>query len=151
MPGSKRQLPLYTLSVASQLSGVSTHSIRQYIDKGVIIPFKTESARHLFSDVDVIRLKSIKNDIQVHGLNMAGIKRAMAQTPCWLIKGCTKEEQNNCDAFKSYDQPCWAVEKKSGDCQDLNCHDCDVYGVVDRFDHLKDMFKTMAKIEFHQS
>jgi DNA-binding transcriptional MerR regulator len=33
-------------------SGIPVHSIRQYIDKGLIIPFKKESNRNLFSQVD---------------------------------------------------------------------------------------------------
>ena len=34
--------PIYTLAVASRLSETPTHSIRQYIDKGLIIPLKTD-------------------------------------------------------------------------------------------------------------
>ena len=45
-------LPLYTLGIASQLSEIPAHSIRQYIDEGLIIPFKLESKRHLFSQQD---------------------------------------------------------------------------------------------------
>jgi len=30
--------PLYTLRIAEELSGVSKYSIRQFIDKGLIIP-----------------------------------------------------------------------------------------------------------------
>jgi len=33
-------IPVYTLSVTADLSGIPDHSIRQYIDKGLIIPFK---------------------------------------------------------------------------------------------------------------
>jgi len=32
--------PVYTLGVASDLSRIPVHSIRQYIDKGLMIPFK---------------------------------------------------------------------------------------------------------------
>jgi hypothetical protein len=40
--------PVYTLSVTADLSGIPVHSIRQYIDKGLMIPFKKESSRNLF-------------------------------------------------------------------------------------------------------
>jgi len=146
LPGTKAQRPLYTLAVASNLSGVSSHSIRQYIDKGVILPFKTETDRHLFSDVDIKRLKNIKTDLQDYGLNMAGIKRAMAQTPCWLIKACTEDERKECTAYNTYDQPCWLVEDTGFSCADVDCRDCSVYGLVDHFDHLKDVFKSGATI-----
>ena len=52
--------PVYTLSIAADLSGIPVHSIRQYIDKGLMIPFKKESNRNLFSRVDVLRLKFIQ-------------------------------------------------------------------------------------------
>ncbi len=51
--------PVYTLSVTADLSGIPVHSIRQYIDKGLMIPFKKESSRNLFSQVDILRLKYI--------------------------------------------------------------------------------------------
>ena len=55
--------PVYTLRVASKLTSTPTHSIRQYIDKGLIIPFKTKTNRHLFSNVDIQRLKCITKAI----------------------------------------------------------------------------------------
>ena len=51
--------PVYTLSIAAGQSGIPVHSIRQYIDKGLIIPFKKDSSRNLFSQVDILRLKYI--------------------------------------------------------------------------------------------
>ena len=51
--------PVFTLSTTSALAGIPVHSIRQYIEKGLIIPFKKESSRNLFSHVDILRLKFI--------------------------------------------------------------------------------------------
>ena len=51
--------PVYTLSTTSTLSGIPVHSIRQYMDRGLILPYKKESKRNLFSQVDIIRLKYI--------------------------------------------------------------------------------------------
>jgi DNA-binding transcriptional MerR regulator len=64
--------PVYTLSTTSTLSGIPVHSIRQYIDKGLIIPFKKESNRNLFSQIDILRLKYIHNLLSEDGLNIAG-------------------------------------------------------------------------------
>jgi len=36
--------PVYTLSITADLSGIPVHLIRQYIDKGFMIPFKIESS-----------------------------------------------------------------------------------------------------------
>jgi MerR family transcriptional regulator/heat shock protein HspR len=52
--------PVYTLGVAAQLAEIPAHSIRQYIDTGLLIPYKLESKRHLFSQYDISRLKLIR-------------------------------------------------------------------------------------------
>ena len=62
---------VYTLSVTANLSGIPVHSIRQYIDKGLIIPFKKESSRNLFSQVDILRLKYIHKLLTQDGLNLS--------------------------------------------------------------------------------
>ena len=43
--------PVYTLGIASKLSEISVHSIRQYVDNGLSIPHTATSKRHLFSKV----------------------------------------------------------------------------------------------------
>jgi MerR family transcriptional regulator/heat shock protein HspR len=84
--------PVYTLSTTSTLSGIPVHSIRQYIDKGLIIPFKKESNRNLFSQIDILRLKYINNLLIEDGLNIAGIRKLLALIPCWVIRECSAEE-----------------------------------------------------------
>jgi DNA-binding transcriptional MerR regulator len=61
--------PVNTLSTTSSLSGIPVHSIRQYINKGLIIPFTKETGRHLFSLVDILRLKYINVLLDEGGLN----------------------------------------------------------------------------------
>src|SRR5674536_372346 len=74
--------PVYTLSTTSTLSGIRVHSIRQYIDKGLIIPFKKVSSRNLFSQVDILRLKYIHKLLDEDGLNIAGIRTLLGLIPC---------------------------------------------------------------------
>ena len=66
--------PVYTLSTTAVLSGIPVHSIRQYMDKGLIIPYKKKSNRNLFSQVDILRLKYIHKLLNEDGLNIAGIR-----------------------------------------------------------------------------
>ena len=84
----KHTEPIYTLSVAAKLSNTPPHSIRQYIDKGLLLPYKKDTKRHLFSDSDVERLIWIKKNIEERGLNFAGIKSLLAMLPCWKITNC---------------------------------------------------------------
>ncbi len=149
MKNLEAKTPLYTLRIAAELSGVSKYSIRQYVDKGLIIPFKTETDRHLFSQIDIKRLMSIRTDLTANGLNIAGIKRVMAQTPCWLIKPCTEAEYSNCDAYSSSNSPCWEASIKGPLCQETECHSCNVYQLVERVDDLKELFKDFGEYNPH--
>lgn len=53
---------VYTLGVASRLSKIPIPSIRQYMERGLIIPFKKESNRHLFSgNAKILIVKNVKS------------------------------------------------------------------------------------------
>ena len=119
--------PIYPLKIASQLTETSVYSIRQYIDKGLIIPFRTKTDRHLFSQVDIVRLNCIRRHLTTSGLNIAGIKAILALIPCWSIKKCSEESRINCDAYYSTSYPCWEASKKGKDCKNKNCRVCNIY------------------------
>jgi MerR family transcriptional regulator, heat shock protein HspR len=136
--------PVYTLSITSELSGIPIHSIRQYIDKGLIIPFRKESNRNLFSQVDILRLKFIHKLLVEDGLNVAGIKALLAVIPCWAIRNCSAEDRDNCQAFYSSTFPCWEASEKGTLCMNTNCRECDVYRVVEKNSDLKTFFKTIV-------
>lgn len=118
--------PIYTLRIASKLSGTPAHSVRQYIDKGLLIPFRTDTNRHLFSDIDIKRLKCIKKMIG-SGLNIAGIKALYASIPCWEIRNCPADNREDCDAFHSVIEPCWEASHKGKLCKNEDCRNCVVY------------------------
>jgi hypothetical protein len=135
--------PVYTLSTTSILSGIPVHSIRQYIDKGLIIPFKKESNRNLFSQVDILRLKYINNLLNEDGLNIAGIRKLMATIPCWAVRECSKGERETCQAYQSDSTPCWEASEKGTLCKNTNCRECDVYRIVENYPDVKSFIKTL--------
>ena len=104
--------PVYTLSITAGLSGIPVHSIRQYIDKGLIVPFRKESSRNLYSQIDILRLKYIHKLLDEDGLNIAGIKALLALIPCRAIRECSDEEREKCQAFLSVTYPCWEAFEK---------------------------------------
>ncbi|MBT8261430.1 MAG: MerR family transcriptional regulator [Bacteroidia bacterium] len=140
----KRTEPLYTLSVASRLSNTPTHSVRQYIDKGLILPFKTKNKRHLFSDVDISRLKCIRKHLDEQGLNIAGINALFALVPCWIIKPCSIEDRENCDAYSEIKKPCWQASNKGPECKNTDCRLCSVYQLPEKCVNLKDFIKKIT-------
>jgi MerR family transcriptional regulator, heat shock protein HspR len=135
---------VYTLSTASALSGIAVHSIRQYIDKGLIIPFKKESNRHLFSPVDILRLKYIHHLLVEDGLNIAGIRSVLALIPCWAIRKCSDVERAGCMAFQSNTYPCWEASEKGELCKNTNCRTCEVYRIVENYTDVKSYLKTLV-------
>jgi len=137
--------PIYTLRIASRLSGVQPHSIRQYIEKGLILPFKTKGKRHLFSEVDISRLKCIKKSLLEEGINIAGIKALFALIPCWAIKPCSADEREKCGAYCSTSQPCWEASDKSPTCKNVDCRTCNVYRIPEDCSDLKSLFKELLK------
>jgi len=143
IPEISSTAPIYTLSVASSLSGIPVHSIRQYIDKGLIIPFKKESARHLFSQVDIIRLKYIHKLLDADGLNIAGIRTLMAHIPCWALCHCSASDRKNCPAYNSDKDPCWDASEKGAPCKNTNCRECRVYKVVEDYPDVKSLLREL--------
>jgi MerR family transcriptional regulator, heat shock protein HspR len=135
--------PVYTLSTTSSLSGIPVHSIRQYIDKGLIIPFKKESNRNLFSQVDILRLKYIENLLNEDGLNIAGIRKLLSIIPCWTVRDCSKAEREKCQAYQSDSKPCWESSEKGTLCKNTSCRECDVYRIVENYDDIKSFLKTL--------
>jgi MerR family transcriptional regulator/heat shock protein HspR len=135
--------PVYTLGTTSTLSGIPIHSIRQYIDKGLIIPFRKESNRNLFSQVDILRLKYIHKLLNEDGLNIAGIRSLLAIVPCWAIRHCSDEEREKCQAFQSSGYPCWEASGKGILCRNTNCRECEVYRIVETYPDVKSFIRTL--------
>jgi MerR family transcriptional regulator/heat shock protein HspR len=135
--------PVYTLSITAGLSGIPVHSIRQYIDKGLIVPFRKETNRNLFSQVDILRLKFIHKLLNEDGLNIAGIRALLALIPCWAIRECPANEREICEAYKSNDFPCWEASEKGTLCRNTNCRECDVYRIVENYQDVKSFLKTL--------
>lgn len=133
--------PVYSLGTTSRLSEVSVYSIRQYIDNGLILPFITEKKRHLFSEVDVLRLKCIKKHLREGQLNIAGIRAMLSLIPCWAIHSCSMESRESCDAYYSVKKPCWEASEKGIECKNKDCRECIVYKFPEECGDIKTLIK----------
>jgi len=123
--------PVYTIGIASKLTKTSVHALRMYEKKGIILPYVTKTNRRLFSKSDIERIKCIRKHLDEDRLNIAGIKALLATIPCWLIKPCSKNSQQICDAYTNTLLPCWEAEYKAPECADADCRECDVYRMGD--------------------
>ncbi len=139
----ERSKPLFTLGIASELSEIPAHSIRQYIDIGLLIPYKRESKRHLFSQNDITRLKQIQRLIHDKGLNFAGVRTMMAMIPCWAIRKCSESDRNSCGAYDDNFQPCWEASEKGRLCRNENCRECEVYNTLNLETGIKPVLRAL--------
>jgi len=129
--------PVYTIGVAASKLGISVHSLRQYEREGLILAHKTPTGRRLYSDLELEKIRCIKNMIREKGLNFEGIRRMMALIPCWKLRGCGKIK-NSCYPEKDPSGPCWSTEKKCSHPLP-DCRDCPVYQKTVHCDDFKDI------------
>ena len=139
----KKNSPVFTLSVTSKLSGIPTTSIRHYIDRGLIIPFKKDTGRHLFSQEDIGRLEHIHEQLSGMGLNIVGIRALLALIPCWAIRKCSTRDRTKCQGYNSVSEPCWEASEKGRECRNTDCRECGVYRIFENYQDVKSLLKTL--------
>jgi MerR family transcriptional regulator/heat shock protein HspR len=137
MPNHYYTEPIYTPGVAAKKLGISTHTLRLYEAEGLIIPFRTDTGRRLYSDLDLEKVKNIREMIQVHGHNFEGIRRLIALAPCWKIRGCDKELWLKCSNNETRKRPCWASTSKCHN-PEVPCRECQVYQKIITLDDIND-------------
>jgi len=99
MVNPSEEQAFYSITIAAQKLGISTHTLRRYEKKGLIIPLRDEvSGRSLFSDRDLTSVRNIRKLIHREGLNIASIQRLLAVIPCWKIKDCPETKRLKCPA-----------------------------------------------------
>jgi MerR family transcriptional regulator/heat shock protein HspR len=137
--------PLYSIGVVAKKFNLSVHTLRLYESEGLILPYKTDTKRRLYSQSDINRIACVRDLIEKRGLNIAGIKSLLAMIPCWQIKSCSEEDRNNCEAFTSQSLPCWIVHDKGEECQLVECRECNVYTSLSKCNNFKEYLKANWK------
>jgi MerR family transcriptional regulator, heat shock protein HspR len=67
---------VYSISVASELSGVDPQMLRIYEQRGLLSPFRTEGGTRRYSSDDIDRIATITT-LLGQGLNLAGIGQVL--------------------------------------------------------------------------
>ena len=70
-------LPVYAISVASQIAGLHPQTLRQYDRLGLVSPDRTGGRNRLYSLRDIARLREVSR-LTAEGVNLAGIQRVLA-------------------------------------------------------------------------
>ena len=71
---------LYTMAVASRLTGMHPQTLRKYERAGLIRPSRQSGNQRLYSDADVRRLRRIRYLVEVRGINIAGLELTLRMT-----------------------------------------------------------------------
>jgi MerR family transcriptional regulator/heat shock protein HspR len=68
---------LYTMAVASRLTGMHPQTLRKYERAGLITPSRQSGNQRLYSDSDIRRLRRIRYLVEERGVNIAGLALAL--------------------------------------------------------------------------
>ena len=70
----ERARPRYVISIAADMLGVRTHTLRYYERVGIIKPYRSQGRIRLYSESDIERLRRVKSLMADLGVNIAGIE-----------------------------------------------------------------------------
>ncbi len=119
--------PVLTIGTVAKKLEIAVQTVRLYEQEGLILPYKTETGRRMYSMHDVERLHCIRKLLTEDGLNISGIKRLMSLIPCWEFKGGFDEDCKNCPAYYDTIGPCWTLRGVGEKCVGEDCRSCKVY------------------------
>jgi len=116
-------LPVYPMGVAAHLLDVHPRTLRIYESEGLIKPCR-QGGKRFFSQSDIAWIQCLRSMIHDENISIEGVKRLLEFAPCWKIKNCKKETQDNCPALKKMNKKCWEFSQKT--CQ-KSCCNCKEY------------------------
>ncbi len=74
-PGADQDTPVFVISVAAQLAGLHAQTLRSYDRLGLVSPGRSPGGGRRYSARDIELLQEVQRLSQIHGVNLAGIKR----------------------------------------------------------------------------
>jgi len=140
--------PLFTIGVVANMFGILPQTLRKYEKEGLIIPYRTNTGRRLYSQRDLEWIDCFRNQIHNNQMNIAGVKLILALMPCWDIKSCSVQEQRCCPTYFNSGVICWTLGETSiRSCKEIDCRNCMVYMDACRAGKLDTMYvSSMVKL-----
>lgn len=140
----KVETPVYSISSAAELLGISVHTIRMYERESLFIPFKKDTNHRRYSKTDIEKIECIREAINIEKISIAGIKRIYSLIPCWDVVKCSERDRANCDAFNGHSKPCWSFDHKGNLCEGIDCRACPVYLEYSSCSGIKELIKKLS-------
>ena len=69
--------PRYVISVAAEILGIQTYTLRYYEKVGIIKPARSRGNLRLYSDTDIALLRRVMTLMDDLGVNLAGVEVIM--------------------------------------------------------------------------
>ncbi len=66
--------PRYVISVAAEILGTQTYTLRYYEKVGIIKPARSRGHIRLYSDIDIALLRRVRTLMEDLGVNLAGVE-----------------------------------------------------------------------------
>jgi len=70
----KETKPRYVISVAAEILGTQTYTLRYYEKVGIIKPARSRGNIRLYSDMDLALLQRVRTLMEDLGVNLAGVE-----------------------------------------------------------------------------
>ena len=131
--------PVLTIGTVAKKLGIAVQTVRMYEEEGLILAYKTDTGRRMYSMHDLERLRCIRTMITEHGLNLNGIKKMMSLIPCWEFKGGLDDQCQKCPAYYEANGPCWTTKNVGPKCQEIDCRECPVYRIEINCNKIKEV------------
>jgi MerR family transcriptional regulator, heat shock protein HspR len=106
----KKDMPLYTIGVVSEVIGTTNQTLRLYEKHGLIKPARKNKNR-LYSDNDVRWLLCLRELIHKKKFGIEGIKKLLEYASCYEITECPPNRKNECRAYIDRTKPCWELNR----------------------------------------
>jgi len=66
--------PRYVISIAAEMLGAQTYTLRYYEKVGIIKPARSRGHIRLYSDMDIALLRRVRTLMEDLGINLAGVE-----------------------------------------------------------------------------
>ncbi len=66
--------PRYVISVAAEMLGTQTYTLRYYEKVGIVSPARSQGNIRLYSDMDLALLRRVRTLMEDLGINLAGVE-----------------------------------------------------------------------------
>ena len=91
---------VYIISVAAKILEMHPQTLRKYERLGLVRPSRTVGMLRLYSEEDIVRLELIKHLVGELGLNLAGVRMAIALFNKLIMLKKEMEPANNAELRK---------------------------------------------------